>query len=524
MPATLTWDAFLLSLSWLIPAFTAVAVALVPSRRSAPGAKSDCHISVDGRDTKCDTSLHAIRRVALAGAGLNLLLVAWLVVRYALGDYGAAHPFAFAAKIPWFASMNIHYLVAADGISLVMMLLAAIVAFCGVLVSWTIEERAKEFFILMNVLLAGVFGCFISFDLFTFFLFNEVTLIPTYLLIGIFGSGRKEYAAMKLNLMLIGGSALILTGILALFYGSGLKSFDLFELAATRIPVGLQHWVFPMIFLGFGVLGALFPFHTWSPDGHSSAPTAISMFLAGVHMKLGGYGCLRIAMYLMPEGAQQWMGLFLVLATINIVYGAFVAVWQQDLKYLNAYASVSHCGLVIFGYAAMNVIGIRGAVLQMFSHGLVTALFFACIGMIYNRTHTRMVGEMGGLMKTMPFIGVAFILAGFAGLGLPGLSGFVAELTVFIGGFANPALLNRTCAVLSVLSIVIAAVYILRATNAVLHGPIRAEHAALPDATLQERAAAVVLLGTSLAMGVYPGWITRLIDGSVEAMAANILR
>ena len=505
-PATMTFDSWLLTLTWLIPAATIPILMLVPEGRN-----------------------RAIRRISLASASLNLALNIWLIFRYMAWDgrldaAGTVTRLFGAAKIPWFEALRIHYFVGADGISLLLMLLAAMIAFCGVLVSWTIENRVREFFIFMMALLCGVFGCFVSFDLFTFFLFNEVTLIPTYLLIGIFGSGRKEYAAMKLNLMLIGGSALILTGILGLYYESGIHSFDMLELSQVRFARDFQMWAFPALFIGFGVLGAMFPFHTWSPDGHSSAPTAISMFLAGVHMKLGGYGCLRVAMYLLPEGSREWMGLFLVLSTIGIVYGAFVAVRQTDLKYINAYSSVSHCGLVLFGYAALNFIGVKGGVLQMFSHGMTTALFFALIGMIYTRTHTRTVAEMGGLMKVIPFIGVCFVLAGFAGLGQPGLSGFVAELTVFIGAFFNQPALNRVCTVLAILSIVVTAVYILRATNTILNGPLREGCAGLRDAGAAERLAAGLLLAGIVAMGVYPRWVTAIVDDSVQVIVNNLMR
>jgi NADH-quinone oxidoreductase subunit M len=329
---------------------------------------------------------------------------------------------------------------------------------------------------------------------------------------------------MKLNLMLIGGSALILTGFLGLYFGSGAKTFDLVTLSAAHIPASLQHWAFPLVFFGFGVLGALFPFHTWSPDGHSSAPTAISMFLAGVHMKLGGYGCLRFAVALMPEGAREWAPLFLVLSTISIVYGAFVAVKHTDLKYINAYSSVSHCGLVLFGYCAFNFLGIRGAVMQMFSHGLLTAMFFAMIGMIYGRTHTRQVSQMGGLMNVMPFIGVGFTIAALAGLGLPGLSGFVAELNVFLGGFEPKNLLNRLCTILAILSIVVTAVYLLRAIHAVLGGPNRPENSHYGDALLREKIVIVLLIGTSFTMGLYPKWVTSVIDGSVQTIVEHIAK
>lgn len=499
-------DPGLLTLTWVIPILTVL--ALLPVRGD---------------------NLKAIRGISLASAGLNLALMIHLLVKFVALDAAPAlgekiTQLKFSAKIPWFEMLNINYFIGVDGISMLMMVLAGTILFCGVLISWRMEERIKEFFIYTNVLASGVFGCFISFDLFTFFLFNEVTLIPTYLLIGVFGSGRKEYAAMKLNLMLIAGSALILTGVLGLYFESGIRSFDMLELSQVHFSSGFQLWAFPLLFTGFGVLGAMFPFHTWSPDGHSSAPTAISMFLAGVHMKLGGYGCLRVAMYLLPEGAHQWMDLFLVLATIGVVYGAFVAVKQTDLKYINAYSSVSHCGLVLFGYAALNFIGIKGAVLQMVSHGFLTALFFCLIGMVYYRTHTRIVADMGGLMKVMPFIGVSFAIVGFAGLGLPGLSGFVAELTIFIGAFMETSALNRVCTILCVLSIIITAVYILRAVNAVMHGPERPEFKGLGDATFMEKAAALPLLTGIIGMGLYPWWIIRVVDNAVLPIINNLAR
>ncbi len=432
--------------------------------------------------------------------------------------------FHFAYKIPWFTIMNIEYNIGVDAISVLMMLLTAIVIFCGVLASWEVKDQAKEFFILLNVLVAGVYGVFVSIDLFTFFMFYEIAVLPMYLLIGLWGTGRKEYAAMKLTLMLVAGSAFILAGILGLYFESGISTFDLARLSQVRFSDSFQYWAFPVIFLGFGVLGAIFPFHTWSPDGHASAPTAVSMLHAGVLMKLGGYGCLRVGMYLMPEGAQMWMGVFLVLVTINVLYGAFGALRQTDLKYITAYSSVSHCGLVLFGFTAMTFTGLKGGVLQMISHGLMTALFFCLIGMIYGRTHTRTVSEMGGLMKVMPFLSVAFVIVGFAGLGLPSLSGFVAEVNVFVGSFANPAAINRVCTVLAVLSIVVTAVYVLRAVNALVNGPISSKFAMLSDATLLEKVPVSILLFCLFGMGIMPGWIIELVNDAIHPIFNNLTR
>lgn len=471
--------------------------------------------------------LGIIRMVSLVGNGVNLLLAVWLtlwLVQDGGGSPGGTTTVLLHSyRLRWFDILNIDYFIGVDAISVLMILLTAIVIFAGVLASWGLTKQAKEFFILLNILVSGVYGVFVSFDLFTFFVFYEIAVLPMYLLIGLWGTGRKEYAAMKLTMMLVAGSALILGGMLALYYGSGLETFDIIRLSTVAFPADFQQWVFPLFFVGFGVLGALFPFHTWSPDGHAAAPTAVSMLHAGVLMKLGGYGCLRIAMYLLPAGAKLWMPVFLVLITINVAYGALGAIRQTDLKYITAYSSVSHCGLVLFGLAAMTYAGLKGAVLQMISHGLMTALFFCLIGMIYGRTKTREIGEMGGLMKVMPFLSVAFVITGLAGLGLPGLSGFVAEATVFIGAFANPALLNRVCTVLVVLSIVVTAVYVLRTANTMVNGPLHEAYALLTDAGPLEKVSVMILLFTLFAMGILPGWIVSLVNSAIAPIHQRII-
>lgn len=313
------------------------------------------------------------------------------------------------------------------------------------------EGRTNEprvFFLLMFLAL-GAYGFFISLDLFTLFFFLEVAVIPKFLLIGIWGSGKKEYSAMKLALMLMGGSALVLVGILAIYFASG--SWDIVELSQYHIKPEEQRIFFPFLFIGFGIFTAIFPFHTWVPDGHSSAPTAASMFLAGISMKLGGYGCLRVATYLMPEAAHEYQWVIVLLATIAIIYGAFATMMQTDLKYINAYSSVSHCGFVLLGIGMLSQTAITGAVMQMVSHGLMTALFFAAIGMVYDRAHTRMVRDLGGLLKVMPFISTVFVIAGLCSLGLPGFSGFVAEMTVFMGSWQNADTFYRIATILAAL-------------------------------------------------------------------------
>ena len=299
---------------------------------------------------------------------------------------------------------------------------------------------------------------------------------------------------------------------------------NILEIAQLKIPTEMQRIFFPMTFVGFGVLGALFPFHTWSPDGHASAPTAVSMLHAGVLMKLGGYGCFRIAMFLMPTGAAIWGDFFLVLTTISVVYGAFSAVVQTDLKYINAYSSVSHCGLVLFALLMMTKVSATGAILQMLSHGLMTALFFALIGMIYGRTHTRDIRQLSGLMKIMPFLAVGYVIAGLANLGLPGLSGYVAEMTVFVGSFQNPDLFHRVCTIVATMSIVITAVYILRVVGKILYGTCtNPEHLKLTDATWDERFAVICLIVAVAGLGLAPYWVSHLISGSVEPIISQLI-
>jgi NADH-quinone oxidoreductase subunit M len=470
-------------------------------------------------------NVNQVRGVMLTGASLLLALSVYLTIDYiGLRAAGVMDKMLYTASTPWYTPLNIEYSIGVDGISVVMLLLSSIIVFTGTFASWRLKPMTKEYFMWFTLLSLGVFGFFISIDLFTMFMFYEVALIPMYLLIGVWGSGKKEYAAMKLTLMLMGGSAFLLIGILGIYYGAGAETMNILEIAQRHIPTEMQRLFFPCVFMGFGVLGALFPFHTWSPDGHASAPTAVSMLHAGVLMKLGGYGCFRIAMYLMPEGAAIWGDLFLVLTTISVVYGAFSAVVQTDLKYINAYSSVSHCGLVLFALLMMTRTSCTGAILQMLSHGLMTALFFALIGMIYGRTHTRDVRLMGGLMKIMPFLAVGYVIAGLANLGLPGLSGFVAEMTIFVGSFQNNDIFHRTCTIVATTSIVITAVYILRVVGKILYGSVvNEEHRKLTDATWDERVTVICLIACVAGLGLAPFWVSNLISGSVENVLAQLI-
>src|SRR5674476_104865 len=469
------------------------------------------------------------RLVSAIGMGVQLILSFVLVYLY-LAERGAGNTatMLFLYDALWFPALNIHYSLGVDGISVAMIALTGIVVFAGIFASWKMEYLPREFFISLIILATGVFGFFISLDLFTMFLFYELAVIPMYILIGIWGTGPKEYSAMKLTLMLMAGSAMLMVGILGIYFfsapvGSPL-TFNLMEISKVHIPIEMQRFLFPFTFVGFGILGALFPFHTWSPDGHASAPTAVSMLHAGVLMKLGGYGVFRVAIYLMPEAAHEQAWIFLILTGISVVYGAFGAVVQTDLKYINAYSSVSHCGLVLFAILMLNQTAMTGAVMQMLSHGLMTALFFALIGMIYGRTHTRLITEMGGLMKVLPFLGVAYVIAGLASLGLPGLSGFVAEMNVFFGAFEHPDTFHRVATIIAITSIVITAVYILRVIAILLLGPLRDTHYNdFNDARWYEKLSILALLTGIVYIGMLPSGLSGIIRDSIMPIVEKLM-
>ncbi len=432
-----------------------------------------------------------------------------------------------------------------DGISVLMVLLTGIVMFTGVLVSWGIADRNKDFFILYFLLLSGVFGVFASLDLFFFFFFYELSVLPMYLLIGVWGSSTdfrtfvrtKEYGAMKLTLYLVAGSVLVWIALMAIFVQAGLGTFSIVELEKASFPLIFQRVFFPFLMVGFGVLAGLWPFHTWSPDGHVAAPTAVSMVHAGVLMKLGAFGILRVGLQLLPDGAEDWMPVLVGLGTVNILYGAVSALGQRDLKYVIGYSSVSHMGYVLVGIATLHPLGLGGAVLQMFSHGIMTALFFAVVGIVYERTHTRDILVLEGMAKRMGLTAAFFTVAGLTSLGLPGLSGFVAELLVFLGLFQTYPVLGA----LGVIGAAITAVYILRLLAKVFFGPLapqwrpqvaggstdhaeegHALHAESLDARPLEGIATAVLVAFILLVGLFPFPFIRVIDSGVAALLARL--
>lgn len=527
-----------------------------------------------------------IRGVAITSAVIVLALSAMVFFNYnaqvdlvtdnqeavveAEGEFTATQMFAdglrFTENVTWVQPLGINYTVAVDGLNAPMVLLTGMVAVAGVLVSWNLE-RTKEFMAFFLLLVAGVYGVFVAVDLFTLFFFYELAIFPMYLLIAGWGwIETREYAAMKLTLYILVGSVVALVGVIAMvlvansyFTGDGAAifqaaidagilpadaqpfSFNMTQLmlaaenGAFSIPIAgidvlsfSKLW-FPLIFLGFGVLAGVFPFHNWSPDGHVAAPTAVSMIHAGVLMKLGAYAALRVGVQLLPEGAAVHLPWIVFLTFINVVYGAFIAFRQRDFKYVIGFSSVSHMGLVSMGFATMNVVGMTGAGLQMFSHGAMTALFFGCVGMVYDRAHTRDIPSLGGFYKKMPWVAVAFIVGGLTSMGMPGLSGFIAEFPIFQGMWtaSEPIALQvgsfqltnyySILVIFSALGIVITAAYVLRVAGQVFFGDF--DERKFPDITdilPRERVVLLLLAVPLIVLGMYPPIMAPMITSGIQ--------
>jgi len=404
-------------------------------------------------------------KVVNALAGFLAVLLALLVWhKYDTGSHSAK--FQMLEHHSWVSQLRIGYDVGVDGIGVAMVLLNAIVFFTGTLTMWTLQDRVKEYFAFTGLLVFGVFGVFTSLDLVAFFFFYEVAVLPMYLLIAVWGSTRKEYAAMKLTLYLLAGSALLFPALIALFSNGG----------SWSIPYLAQHgdfsrefqlFVYPFLYIGFGILAGMWPFHGWSPTGHVAAPTAVSMLHAGVLMKLGAFGILRVAMPLLPQGAAYWAPTFAITATIGIVYGAFVAMRQTDFKFVIGFSSVSHMGIVLLGLNTLSPDGINGSVFQMFAHGVMTALFFSSVGFIYDQTHDRDIRHFGGLVSQVPLAASFFIVAGLCGMGVPGFASFWAELLVFIAAVQTHPVLG----IAAVAGLVFTAAYMLRVLGKAMFGP-----------------------------------------------------
>src|SRR5579859_211966 len=533
------------------------------------------------------------RWIATIAMGICLLLSAYLFLAMIGASNSSAAVdrasqglsfFIAETKIPWISGLGISYHVGIDGVTSPMVLLTGLAGFCGVLISWRIEDRTREFMAFFLLLVAGVYGVFVSLDMFLLFFWYEFAIFPMYLLIATWGwVERREYAAMKLTLYILIGSVVALVGVLVMYFSAGnffsdqnhperlqelrtvlgkdeqAFSFDFKHLeiasrwqeiskliqtqqqaqnpnsqAAQTPPTGepgpfdslgvfgtsIAKFWFPFIFIGFGVLAGLFPFHNWSPDGHVAAPTAVSMIHAGVLMKLGAYAALRVGVQLLPEGAKVHLPWIILLCLVNVVYGAFIAFRQRDFKYVIGFSSVSHMGLVSMGFASMSLIGMTGAGLQMFSHGAMTALFFACVGMVYDQAHTRDIPSLSGFAQKMPAVAAAFTLGGFVSMGMPGLSGFVAEFPIFTGVWQGPVTggINYypIVAILAALGIILTAAYVLRVTFQVFGGQFNeGRFPSITNITRQDRAAILILAAALIIVGVYPQIMTAMVQGGM---------
>lgn len=463
------------------------------------------------------------RLVALFFVILELILVLILFVTFDRSTTG----YSFIERANWIPLFNIQYLLAVDGLSVSLVFLNAILGVVAVLISWTITEKVREYFALLLLLQTAVMGVFISMDMFLFFVFWELELIPMYFLIAKWGSGRKEYSAMKVLLFTLIGSAFMFISIIALYLSQPVadRTLDMMILAERDIS-GLIPYA-GLISIGFLVAFAvklpIFPFHTWLPDAHTDAPTAISVMLAGVLLKMGGYGLIRINAGLFPEQLSDLAPLLAIAAVINVLYGAFIVVRQTDIKRLIAYSSVSHMGFVVlglssFGGSVISTTAINGAALQLFSHGIITALLFVCAGLIYERTHTRYIPDMGGLIARMPLIGIGFIVAGLASLGLPSTSGFVAEILIFLGAYNTYPLATALCA----FGVVLAAGYMLWAIQRTLFGPSLKRWADLNDASSSGKWAIVLLLIPVMVIGIYPKILLDVLENSLLRIVGGL--
>ncbi len=469
-----------------------------------------------------------VRGVALATAAIDLLLAGWMYLQYLTGELTG---YQFIETYNWLPALGISLKFGVDGMSAPLVLLTGIVMFTGVLISWGdddkhvmsgIQDRPREFFAFLFLLAGGVFGVFVSLDLFMLFFFYEIAVFPMYLLIAIWGWIKtREYAAMKLTLYLFIGSVVALVGALAMYWtqyqNTGVLSFDMLQMENAGFSDAFQYAWFLPVFFGFAVLGGIWPFHNWSPDGHVAAPTAVSMFHAGVLMKLGAFAALRVGVMLLPEGAKQWAWLLMICAGVAVVYGAYIAFVQTDMKYMIGFSSVSHMGLVVLGVSTLNHNGLVGAGVQMFSHGIMTALFFAITGMIYDRAHTRMIPELGGIAKVMPFATIGFIIGGLVSMGMPGFSGFIAEFPIFMGVWEEQWLV----AVIASISIIITAAYIMMNIRKVFFSSMPEKlEGHIGDVTVLDKVAITTLCLLMIIIGVFPAVMVPMVERGVE----NILR
>ncbi|MFW6126286.1 MAG: complex I subunit 4 family protein [Chloroflexota bacterium] len=487
-----------LSIIIFLPVLGAIIIALLPRANARP-----------------------IKYTAAAFTAVSFVLS---LVVFFMFDRGLAGP-QFVEKASWIPSINVQYLMGVDGLSLPLMVLTTLLGLVAVYVSWNITLRVKEYFAWLLLLETGILGVFCSLDLVLFFIFWEVELIPMYMLISIWGSGRKEYSALKFVLYTLVGSAMMLAGILLLYFQAG--TFDMVVLAGMGLDTVLTSVmaaaIFFLIFIGYAVKLPVFPFHTWLPDAHTDAPTAVSVILAGVLLKMGGYGMIRVLVGIFPETARDYAPIIVVLAVIGVLYGAAVTLRQTDLKRLIAYSSVSHMGFVLLGIFALTQVSVTGATLQMVSHGLVTGLLFAMVGLVYEKTHERSIPKLGGLARQMPVIVVVFSVAGFAALGLPSTSGFAAEFLIFLGSFSSTMVAGiQVYTILAILGVVLGAGYILWMLKRVFYGPPKEQYDGVPDADRREKIYTFALVALIMLIGIYPAVLTDIIKTGVAPLLAAL--
>lgn len=485
------------------------------------------------------------RMLGLAAMVLGLILSAYVYIATYQNLPPAGTPWGetlqFVEEHAWVPSIGLNYIVGVDGLSATLVLLTSIVGLGGVLISWSVDDRPREFYAFFMLLVAGVHGVFVAVDAFLLFFFYELAVLPMYVMIVVWGwKVTREYAAMKLTLYLLIGSFVSLIAFLVLYFtpvdgGEALRTFDLRVWSEANFPFNIQVIWFLPLFMGFGVLAGLWPFHNWSPDGHVAAPTAVSMIHAGVLMKLGAYAAMRVGIQLLPQGAVYWLPFVLLLTLVNVIYGSFIAMRQKDMKYLIGYSSVSHMGLVSMGFAALTLVGYTGAGIQMVSHGIMTALFFSVVGMIYDRAHTRNMDELSGMRRALPWTVVAFIIGGLVSMGMPGLSGFIAEFPIFLGVWQgntidvngafglNPSNYYAIVAIIAILGIVITAAYILRAVHSVFFGDYEGEkwHDMRPLLAIDK----LVLVGFCvilIVIGVFPAVIAPIVNSGMEPVVTRL--
>ncbi len=496
----------ILSLIFLMPLITGLIVLFIPQAQ-----------------------VRRIKTVAIVMMGINLLLTLFCFVSYDIGQGG----YQFVEEITWVPQMGINYVMAVDGISMPLVLLTSMIIFAGTCISWDMDERTKEFYVFLMILVAGVYGVFMAQNMLFFYIFFEFALVPMYPLIGIWGSKRKEYAAMKLVLYLLIGSVFVLIGIISMYlYAAqpdvlGEYSLDMSTLFAVDYPISFQIFVYGLFALGLGFLVKMFPFHTWSPLGYAAAPTAVSMLHAGVIVKLGGYGLIRLGVTCFPEGARYWAPVIGLLCMVNIIYGACIAMVQKDLKLLVGYACVSHMGYILLGISTLNNLALAGAVSQMVAHGLMTSCYFALIGYIYHQAGTRDLTMFQGLAKQMPRMAVAFTMVSLACLGLPGMFNFVAEFLIFMGAFTSTKMIlgfisYRFMAIVAISGIVITATYALRAVRRVFMGPRDPKWDHMKDIHGIYLVAPIVLLAGLLVFGIWPHGLVDMVQSGVAPIVADI--